>query len=73
MDQAAAEPLTLPFLVDGDLVDAAAAAGVADLPDEAGDVVVADEYARNRATGAFILIDEADHATVGAGMITGLP
>jgi bifunctional enzyme CysN/CysC len=32
----------------------------------------ADEYARNRATGAFILIDEADNATVGAGMITGL-
>ncbi|MFO7249470.1 MAG: sulfate adenylyltransferase subunit CysN [Actinomycetes bacterium] len=28
-----------------------------------------DEYARNRATGGFILIDEASNATVGAGMI----
>ncbi|WP_106241080.1 sulfate adenylyltransferase subunit 1 [Allonocardiopsis opalescens] len=30
----------------------------------------ADEYKRNRLTGGFILIDEATHATVGAGMIT---
>jgi bifunctional enzyme CysN/CysC len=29
----------------------------------------ADDYARNRATGGFILIDEATNATVGAGMI----
>jgi bifunctional enzyme CysN/CysC len=31
--------------------------------------IVADEYRRNRATGSFILIDEATNATVGAGMI----
>ena len=30
-----------------------------------------DEYRRNRETGAFILIDEATNATVGAGMILG--
>jgi len=28
-----------------------------------------DEYRRNRTTGAFILVDEATHATVAAGMI----
>ncbi|SDH20639.1 bifunctional enzyme CysN/CysC [Sinosporangium album] len=28
-----------------------------------------DDYARNRMTGGFILIDEATHSTVGAGMI----
>jgi sulfate adenylyltransferase subunit 1 (EFTu-like GTPase family) len=28
-----------------------------------------DPYARNRATGSFILIDEATNDTVGAGMI----
>ena len=32
----------------------------------------ADDYRRNRATGGFILIDEATNATVGAGMIIGL-
>ncbi len=31
--------------------------------------VVADPYATNRATGAFILIDEATNDTVGAGMV----
>ena len=31
-----------------------------------------DEYRTNRATGSFILIDEASMATVGAGMILGL-
>jgi sulfate adenylyltransferase large subunit len=31
--------------------------------------LVADPYARNRATGSFILIDEASGDTVGAGMI----
>jgi sulfate adenylyltransferase subunit 1 len=31
--------------------------------------LVIDSYARNRATGSFILIDEATHNTVGAGMI----
>jgi len=31
--------------------------------------LVVDSYARNRATGSFILIDEATHHTVGAGMI----
>jgi sulfate adenylyltransferase subunit 1 len=31
----------------------------------------ADDYGRNRATGAFILIDEATDATVAAGMIMG--
>jgi bifunctional enzyme CysN/CysC len=30
-----------------------------------------DEYRRNRATGAFILIDEATNDTVGAGMVLG--
>ena len=30
-----------------------------------------DDYRRNRATGSFILIDEATHGTVGAGMIGG--
>ena len=29
-----------------------------------------DRYSENRATGAFILIDEATNNTVGAGMIT---
>jgi bifunctional enzyme CysN/CysC len=29
-----------------------------------------DDYRRNRATGAFILVDEANNGTVGAGMIT---
>ena len=28
-----------------------------------------DPYARNRSTGAFILIDEATNDTVGAGMV----
>ena len=32
-----------------------------------------DEYRRNRATGSFILVDEATNATVAAGMITGVP
>jgi bifunctional enzyme CysN/CysC len=31
--------------------------------------LVADPYARNRATGSFILVDEASNDTVGAGMI----
>jgi bifunctional enzyme CysN/CysC len=30
-----------------------------------------DDYRRNRATGGFILIDEATNATAGAGMVTG--
>jgi len=30
-----------------------------------------DEYRRNRSTGSFILIDEANHNTVAAGMILG--
>ncbi|MDQ3037142.1 MAG: sulfate adenylyltransferase, partial [Myxococcota bacterium] len=30
-----------------------------------------DEYRRNRATGGFILIDEASNDTVGAGMVLG--
>lgn len=30
-----------------------------------------DEYRRNQRTGSFILIDEADNSTVGAGMILG--
>jgi len=29
-----------------------------------------DDYRNNRATGGFILIDEATNVTVGAGMIT---
>ncbi|MFI7588716.1 sulfate adenylyltransferase subunit CysN [Spongisporangium articulatum] len=33
--------------------------------------LLADEYRRNRATGAFILVDEATNATVAAGIITG--
>ncbi len=32
-----------------------------------------DEYRRNRATGSFILVDEATNATVAAGMILGEP
>jgi sulfate adenylyltransferase subunit 1 len=32
--------------------------------------IVADRYADNRATGSFILIDEATHHTVAAGMIS---
>jgi len=36
-----------------------------------GDPIVFDPYQRNRATGAFILIDEATNDTVGAGMIIG--
>jgi sulfate adenylyltransferase large subunit len=31
--------------------------------------LVVDAYARNRATGAFILVDEASNDTVGAGMV----
>jgi bifunctional enzyme CysN/CysC len=31
--------------------------------------IVVDPYARNRATGAFILIDDATNETVGAGMV----
>jgi sulfate adenylyltransferase subunit 1 len=34
-----------------------------------GEPIVVDPYARNRATGAFILIDEASNETVGAGMV----
>jgi bifunctional enzyme CysN/CysC len=36
-----------------------------------GEPIVFDPYQRNRATGAFILIDEATNDTVGAGMIIG--
>jgi bifunctional enzyme CysN/CysC len=31
--------------------------------------LVVDPYARNRATGAFILVDEATNDTIGAGMV----
>jgi sulfate adenylyltransferase subunit 1 len=31
--------------------------------------LVVDRYAENRATGAFIIIDESSNNTVGAGMI----
>jgi sulfate adenylyltransferase subunit 1 (EFTu-like GTPase family) len=31
--------------------------------------IVADPYARNRAGGALVLIDEATNDTVGAGMV----
>jgi sulfate adenylyltransferase large subunit len=34
-----------------------------------GEPLAVDAYARNRATGAFILIDEATNETVGAGMV----
>ena len=34
-----------------------------------GDPVLADTYADSRATGAFILVDEATNDTVGAGMV----
>jgi sulfate adenylyltransferase large subunit len=34
-----------------------------------GDAVLADAYADSRATGAFILVDEATNDTVGAGMV----
>jgi sulfate adenylyltransferase subunit 1 len=33
--------------------------------------LMVDPYSRNRATGAFIVIDESTNNTVGAGMITG--
>jgi sulfate adenylyltransferase subunit 1 (EFTu-like GTPase family) len=33
--------------------------------------LVVDPYTRNRVTGSFILVDEATHATAGAGMILG--
>ena len=33
--------------------------------------VAFDPYQRNRATGAFIIIDRISNVTVGAGMITG--
>ncbi len=33
------------------------------------DPLVVDAYARNRATGAFILIDEHSNDTVAAGMV----
>ena len=36
-----------------------------------GEPVAADPYAANRATGAFILIDEATNDTVAAGMVEG--
>ena len=32
--------------------------------------LMADEYSRNRTTGGFVLVDEATHRTVAAGMIT---
>ena len=31
--------------------------------------LMSDEYRRNRATGSFVLVDEADNGTVGAGII----
>jgi sulfate adenylyltransferase subunit 1 (EFTu-like GTPase family) len=34
-----------------------------------GEPLAVDPYARNRGTGAFILIDEATNETVGAGMV----
>ena len=37
----------------------------------AGRAIAADPYAANRATGSFILIDEASNHTVAAGMIDG--
>jgi len=33
--------------------------------------LLCDDYGRNRATGSFVLIDEATNATVGAGIVTG--
>ncbi|HWU90157.1 MAG TPA: GTP-binding protein [Kofleriaceae bacterium] len=33
--------------------------------------VIYDPYERNRATGSFVLVDEATNATVGAGMLLG--
>jgi bifunctional enzyme CysN/CysC len=38
-----------------------------------GEPVMADPYAEIRATGAFILIDEATNETVGAGMVSSSP
>lgn len=35
--------------------------------------IFADDYRRNRTTGSFILIDEATHQTVAAGMLRGAP
>lgn len=39
---------------------------------ETARALVFDSYAQNRATGSFILIDEASNATVGAGLISGV-
>ncbi len=36
-----------------------------------GSPLVPDPYDRVRATGAFILVDEATNDTVGAGMVAG--
>ena len=36
-----------------------------------GEPLATDSYADSRATGAFILIDEATNDTVGAGMVDG--
>jgi sulfate adenylyltransferase subunit 1 (EFTu-like GTPase family) len=36
-----------------------------------GEPLAAEPYAENRATGAFILIDEATNDTVAAGMVEG--
>ena len=35
-----------------------------------GGDIAPDPYERSRATGAFILVDEATNDTVGAGMVT---
>jgi sulfate adenylyltransferase subunit 1 len=37
-----------------------------------GHALIADAYAENRATGSFVLIDEATNHTVAAGMISGV-
>jgi hypothetical protein len=39
---------------------------------ETSRALLADLYRENRATGSFILIDPADNATAGAGMIRGI-
>ncbi|MGD9944903.1 MAG: sulfate adenylyltransferase, partial [Burkholderiaceae bacterium] len=51
--------------------DSAAVNDIVGLSLKTAQPLIHDDYARIRATGAFILIDEATHRTVAAGMIRG--
>ena len=63
-------------MIDGTRTHARETAPEALAPNDIGRValtlahpIAADRYGDNRATGSFILIDEATHATIAAGMI----